>query len=822
MASEKLQVILELLAGQYKREAREAATATGRIARSIEEAGGAASRLGPSMTTAGRAMTGFGVAAIGSLGLAAKAAIDWETAFAGVRKTVEATEPEFAALERGILDLSLVAPVAAEELAGIAEAAGQLGIKNEAILGFTETMAALGVTTNLTADEAATAFARIANVMQLPQDQFDEMGSAVVDLGNKLASTESEITEFATRIAGAGKIAGLSVADVLAIGGAFSSVGIEAEAGGTAIQKVLLNMTDSVATGAGNLETFARVSGLTAQEFVQTWQDDPAEAFALFVEGLGRAGDDAFTILEELGLTDQRLIRSFLSMAGAGDLLRSSLELGNEAYRENNALTAEAEERYKTVASELQMFVNSVKVLAIEIGNTLLPVIRAGADAAGSLAEWFAKIPEPLKIAVVSLTGLVGAMSLLGGAALIVIPRIAMTIKAVKDLRTAIVALRTANVAGALGGSGAAGGMVGLAGAMGLVAAAVLALELGIRALKDATDDWTGSTSETQRGFGGFIQGLSTLQVLTGNYTGAILAAAEATEDFPTALKEVGEKSEDAAKGVEHMADATKDDLVPAIGGALGSLDKLAERQKTAADRAKEHADRLVILSSRLAASISPALTAIQAVQDLKAAQEEAATALIESGEASDEYAEAQIRLALQTAITSGALAQFGLDADSSARAVAEALNIPYETALAFLETLELLDGKHINITARLDWEIEALGAGVIPEGLGIRNPPTVTSPIRTPTTVSGPYHSGGIVPGPIGSDQLIMAQGGEMVVPLSQTTSWGDMSSNVMAFSSHLSAPSRTVNQYFQSTGFIQPDVQYAAVAATVVNLVE
>ncbi|MBY6274447.1 MAG: phage tail tape measure protein, partial [Bacillaceae bacterium] len=281
-------------------------------------------------------------------GYATKAAIDWEDAFAGVRKTVEGTEEQLAELARGIRDMAREIPTAATEVADIAAMAGQLGIQREAILGFTRTMADLAVATDLAGEQGATALAQFANVMQMSQRNFDRLGSTIVALGNNAATTESRIAEFGQRIAAAGRIAGMAEAEVLAIGAAMASVGVEAEAGGTAVQKMLIAMTQAVAQGNDKLSLFAATAGMSAQQFATLWREDAAQAFTAFVEGLGRAGDQAFVILQRLGMTDSRLMQAFLSLGNAGNLLRRTIELGNRAWEENNALAAEAAERYRT------------------------------------------------------------------------------------------------------------------------------------------------------------------------------------------------------------------------------------------------------------------------------------------------------------------------------------------------------------------------------------------------------------------------------------------------------------------------------------------
>lgn len=305
----------------------------------------------------------------------AKIGISMESAFIGVRKTVDATETEFAALQKGFEEMSLRIPLSIENLYGLGEAAGQLGIQTENILRFSETMAQLGVTTNISAQEAAMSLARLANITQMPQDQFDRLGATIVDLGNNFATTEAEIVQMSLRLASAGKIAGMAESEILAIGTALTSVGVQAQVGGTAIQKVLIGMVRAVAEGNKELEVFAAVAGKTAEEFAEAFERDAAEAFVLFVEGLQRSGKSAFALLEKLGLADQRLIRALLSLAGGNDLLRKSVELGNKAWQENTALVKEAELRFGSTASQLRLFWNEVRLTAASFKNTLMPPI---------------------------------------------------------------------------------------------------------------------------------------------------------------------------------------------------------------------------------------------------------------------------------------------------------------------------------------------------------------------------------------------------------------------------------------------------------------
>ena len=344
------------------------------------------------------------VASIGGLGTAAiKAGSDFESAFAGVKKTVDASDEQLTQLRDDILNMSKAMPIAANEIAGVAEAAGQLGIKTENISSFTKTMADLGVATNMTSEQAATSLARLANITGMSQQDFDKLGSTIVALGNNLATTESEIVDMSLRLAGAGKQVGLSEAQILGLSGALSSVGMQAELGGSAFSRVLSMMQLAVEQGGEALDQFAKTSGMTADQFKQAFEEDATKALMAFINGLGQAessGKSAIAVIAEMGecselsALDTIGIRdALLRAAGASDVFADALNIGTEAWEENTALVKEAEQRYETFESQLQIMKNTATDLGIavyeEIKEPLRDVVEYGTEAIKTLSEAF-------------------------------------------------------------------------------------------------------------------------------------------------------------------------------------------------------------------------------------------------------------------------------------------------------------------------------------------------------------------------------------------------------------------------------------------------
>lgn len=350
--------------------------------------------IGKNMQSVGSTLTkGLTVPLLAGAGVAVKAAIDYESAFAGVKKTVDGTPQQFAQLSTSIREMAKEMPSSAVEIAHVAEAAGQLGVPIGAIKDFSKTMINLGVSTNLSSEEAASSIAKIGNIMQVSGKDLGtwsgHFGSAVVDLGNHFATTERDIVEMTNRLAAGGKLAGLTTPEILGLATAMSSVGIEAEAGGTAMNQTLTGIGKAVAgVGKGassKLKLIAQTAGMTAEEFSQAWKQKPAEALQAFIKGLQRAHDEGKNmdgILSDLGMKGIRQGNMLKSLASASDKMSEAVNRSNLAWKENNALTNEASKRYETTESQLKIFKNKLTDIAIEFGGPLLKALNSGLDAA--------------------------------------------------------------------------------------------------------------------------------------------------------------------------------------------------------------------------------------------------------------------------------------------------------------------------------------------------------------------------------------------------------------------------------------------------------
>lgn len=394
------------------------------------------------------------------------AATDYESAFAGVRKTTEATEEEYQALYDGMLQLSETeTSVGFVDLAGIMEMAGQLGVAEEELLGFTKTYADLQESTNIQGGEGAADLQRFLNLTEQSTQNVARVGGVIVELGNNFATTESEILAMATRMASTGDLAGFTSTEILALSAALSSAGINAEAGGSAAGKLMKSMQLAAEMGAeaynllggtyGNavdfsyfisskenllgvaqelgvttdyveqlgqswldMEKFAQVSGKTADQFRTDWADNPAQGMLDFFVGLGNLDasgqQSALSMLNEMGITEIRLSNLVAAMSGNSDLYSQALQMAYDAYMQDvdvNALAVEAGKRYSTQESQNAMLGNKLQNTMADFGDNLVTALQPALDCVNGLLESFNALSETDQTKVLEV---LGALALTG------------------------------------------------------------------------------------------------------------------------------------------------------------------------------------------------------------------------------------------------------------------------------------------------------------------------------------------------------------------------------------------------------------------------
>lgn len=421
---------LENTAGSSSAKMAEASAKTGDFGKKAESAG---KKLMPVSTI---------IAATGAA--STKYAIDIESAMTGVRKTVDTTEEGYQKLKQAAVEMSQTKAISQEDILSVMELGGQLGIAADDLADFAGIIADLDVSTNLDAETAATELAQLANITGMTADEYRSFGDVLVALGNNSAATEADIMNMAMRIAGSGTQVGMTEDQILALSASLASVGIEAEAGGTAISSVMSQIDKDVALGTENMATWAETAGMSAEEFKTAWETDAAGALQTVLVGMGDAskgGENLNLILDSLGVTSLRQTDAMKRLSNNADGMTESFALASKEWENGSALSDEAGKQYENTAAKMQQAGESIKNAGEKIGAILLPIIAKIMEKVAAVADKFSNLDKNTQGIILTILAVVAAAAPL----LIAIGKISTGISSVLGL------MSKAKTAGQLG-----------------------------------------------------------------------------------------------------------------------------------------------------------------------------------------------------------------------------------------------------------------------------------------------------------------------------------------------------------------------------------
>lgn len=459
-----------------------------------------------------------------------KTAMDTEEAFAGVEKAIGGTAEEMAAIQDSIIDMSKRKPFDVTEIADVVQTAGQLGVAKDNVISFTEAVLDLGaVSSDLDAATAAEQMAKYFNIAGLDtsEENVRAFTSTVFELGNTTATSEGAILEMSMRIAAAGHQVGMTDADILGLAATLSSVGLEAQAGGSAISKLLSRIDVAVATGSAEIKDFAKIAGMSVDDFVAAWQDAPTTALGNFINGLAQMSDEGISsiaVLEDMGLSELRLRDTILRTVNANDLFNETMAASNKEWKSANSLSNSAAKRYDTTKNKLKLLLNNLKAVALQFADAIMPTLDKWIEKIGEWVEKFEGMSDGAKASLTkfaAISALIGpALKLFGGGIL----TIGKGVSAFGKFASAV-----ADAGGGLAGlSKASHGIIGKGGLFALITTAAVVgagalidyasgardVRKEISKLKADLDEW--DNYEYSGLFGG---GMETIGITDENFT---------------------------------------------------------------------------------------------------------------------------------------------------------------------------------------------------------------------------------------------------------------------------------------------------------------
>lgn len=598
-AGRNLQIAETKLAATLEAEAKAAASVDAKYER-LTSTRYALYEVGAGLTATTVALSSAMVASV-------KVAADYEQQFSDVARTTQLTGQDLASLKTQLIGITESLPVGFDEVTRIAALGAQLGISNDQVAEFTDTVAKFATVSNVSADDATSAFGRLENLLEVPTQDFGKLASAVAELGVNSVATESEILNVTQGIAASAHAAGLGTEYVLGLSTALASLRVPPEMARGAIQRILFIITKAMSEGGEAAQAYGKILGTTAQEAAALFKTNPEAFFSQMMEGIGNAtdaGGDYVQILTDLGIKNARDIQVVQRLAGSYDVLAQSVQQANSSYNEGTFLDTAIGPKLDTLVAKFEIFMNTVKSFLNTIGGPfvdvlktyILPVFTAIMSFLDRLAQTpVGRVVSTMVVAFLAfsavLTGVKAAMAL-AGAQIAAFRQVAssgfatsiLSVRGLKSELAALVAeLRLATAAGqGLAGANAqiATSATAAAGATGRQAASAGAAAAANNAASGAGAA-TGAATGALSKFGKFASaGAKALP-----FIGTALVLLPTLIDL---FKGSGSAAEQAAAQTAHWGEVLNN---AAAGGTAGLANALKEDTKAFKESGKQISD---------------------------------------------------------------------------------------------------------------------------------------------------------------------------------------------------------------------------------------
>ena len=302
--------------------------------------------------------------------------IKLETAMVGVAKTTGLAGEDLKELELGFRELSKTIPITSTELANIGAVAGQLGIEGaENIKNFTEVAAKMAIATELTAEDAALALAKISNAFSLPIEDVEELGSAINELSNVSAASSSEIVSAMVRAAGAAADLGISAEVVAGLSAALIAAGEPAERAGTKLRSAFDQM----------LKKLKETSDFMGIDFKKALEEDASGAIIALITKISEIESPVerqLLAMELFGTVGKAAISKLSS--NIPEMTRL-IAISAGEFENATSLQKEFDIASESTANQIQLLKNRFTELLLTAFQPLLPVV-------GKIIDFFGKL----------------------------------------------------------------------------------------------------------------------------------------------------------------------------------------------------------------------------------------------------------------------------------------------------------------------------------------------------------------------------------------------------------------------------------------------
>lgn len=351
---------------------------------------GAINRLQASHTallgTMGR-LAAFGAGYIGftqGMSGTAGAAIQFEEAFADVRKVLNGSDEQLENIRRSIIGMSKELPIAASGIAEIYAAAGQANIPIEELNRFAEMVAKVSTAWEVPVAETGQALAEIKNQLQLGVAEVGLFADSLNHLANNSAANAPKLLEFTKRVASQGEMFGFTAQQSIAFGGAMIAAGSDADVAATSFRN-MGNALTAAGTASKEKRTAFKRLGLDATKTAKAMQKDALKTTLDVIEKIQELPEwERISVARGL-FGDEA--RSLMPVINNSSELRRQLGLVADQANYAGSSFKEYTVRASTVANVLAILRNKFADVFRSIGDRMLPTIKDAALGIGYVLD---------------------------------------------------------------------------------------------------------------------------------------------------------------------------------------------------------------------------------------------------------------------------------------------------------------------------------------------------------------------------------------------------------------------------------------------------
>jgi TP901 family phage tail tape measure protein len=594
--------------------------------------------FGAAMVRMGRSFTlyvGGPLAMLG--GKAYKTALNYESALTDLAVAAEKPVEEMGALDEQIKLLTERIPKSYVEISTLMATLARAGVAEKDLTKVIEIMAQLEATTDVSAEESAASLIKFMNNTDMTADQMDELASVLFELGRASVATGSEIFGMAENMAATGGLAGFTAKDILALATAFSSMGIDAEAGGTSASKLMKRMQLAAETGK-DVEDYTKVMGISAEQFTAAWSGNPAKTMLNFFESLSRGGVDKSVLanLEEMGLTEIRLSRLIAAAAANPEFFQDMMAVADKAFKDTTGIVNATADVYDTAQSKQDIAMNKIENASADVGENVADIVQPIIEKISELVGKFSELDEETQTRWVKIAG---GLILFGPAAV----GVGNVAKGIGTLMTHIGKVKAGD---AVGFFGALTKFITSPVGMFLVAAGgITALAIAISDIKSPSEQIVANLKNikidyNKESYDRTVEAIGVLQAYSDALSGEV---GEHYKNMSSAVKEGYGTDEMYGKSLGYEAAFTQDQITKTAGKYEAKYDEINKKiidSKDKSEKDRLFAERETLKGqwdAEVAAAKANYMTQVSAlVSGMMAAQPEAKAVLEEAAKSYD------------------------------------------------------------------------------------------------------------------------------------------------------------------------------------------